>query len=302
MIVVAAGTGGTVAGIGRKIKEKLPSCIIVGVDPDGSILAQPESLNGPIHGYQIEGIGYDFIPRVLDRSVVDMWIKSYDKESFVMARRLIREEGLLCGGSSGTAVVAALKAAASLKEGQRCVVLLPDSIRNYMTKFLNDDWMIEHGFMDPPMTGEWWCDHTVAELQLPKALTVTNQVSIKEAISLMKAAGVDQVPVLKFDDGKVIGTVTIGNLTSMVTSKRVGLGESVERALYKQFKSVPMATKLSYLSSLFSTHHFVIVLDADGKVAGVASGIDLLNYLSGGPGSRSSTPGRSPRGLRSSTG
>ncbi|KAI7904866.1 cystathionine-beta Synthase [Cokeromyces recurvatus] len=148
MLVAGAGTGGTITGIAQKLKEKCPNIKIVGVDPVGSLLALPESLNGEVGSYQVEGIGYDFIPDVLKRNLIDVWIKSEDKPSFLMARRLIREEGLLCGGSSGTAMYAAVQAAKELKEGQRCVVILPDSIRNYMTKFLSDDWMRERGFLD----------------------------------------------------------------------------------------------------------------------------------------------------------
>lgn len=149
MVVCSAGTGGTISGIGRKIKEKCPNCKVVGVDPAGSILAQPEELNKTdISFYEVEGIGYDFIPTVLDRTVVDEWYKTVDKESLVMARRLIREEGLLCGGSSGSAMVAAVEAAAKLKEGQRCVVILPDGVRNYMTKFVSDQWMQARDFIE----------------------------------------------------------------------------------------------------------------------------------------------------------
>lgn len=136
MFVAGAGTGGTISGVARKLKEKCPDCIIVGVDPHGSILAQPPQLNGPIGSYKVEGIGYDFIPDVLDRRYVDQWIKSSDKESFTYSRRLIREEGILCGGSSGSAMWAAMQMAKQLKPGQKCVVLLADSVRNYMTKFL----------------------------------------------------------------------------------------------------------------------------------------------------------------------
>ncbi|KAK7862791.1 hypothetical protein R5R35_003544 [Gryllus longicercus] len=149
MIVCGAGTGGTISGIGRKIKEKCPNCKVVGVDPLGSILALPEDLNKTeVSFYEVEGIGYDFIPTVLDRTVVDEWQKSGDKDSLIMARRLIKDEGLLCGGSSGSAMAAAVKAAASLKEGQRCVVLLPDGIRNYMTKFVSDQWMQARDFIE----------------------------------------------------------------------------------------------------------------------------------------------------------
>jgi cystathionine beta-synthase len=114
---MAAGTGGTITGIGRRLKELNPNIIIVGVDPYGSILAQPPELNTAIGSYKVEGIGYDFIPNVLDRSIIDKWIKTDDRVSFIMSRRLIREEGLLCGGSSGAAVVGALEAAEILTEG-----------------------------------------------------------------------------------------------------------------------------------------------------------------------------------------
>ncbi len=147
VLVVAAGTGGTITGIARKIKEKIPHVKVVGVDPVGSILAQPESLNSTISSYKVEGIGYDFIPIVLDRPLVDEWIKTVDDESFHMSRRLIKSEGLFVGGSSGSAMVAALKVAKSLPAGKRVVVILADSVRNYMTKFVRDDWMITNGFL-----------------------------------------------------------------------------------------------------------------------------------------------------------
>jgi len=147
---MTAGTGGTLTGISRRLKELNPNIQIVAVDPNGSILAQPEELNKEgIHSYKVEGIGYDFIPRVLDRQYTDKWIKTDDQESFLCARRLIREEGMLVGGSSGTCLAAALRLIKELEigEGKRVVVLLPDSVRNYMTKFINNDWMYESGFI-----------------------------------------------------------------------------------------------------------------------------------------------------------
>jgi cystathionine beta-synthase len=155
-----------------------------------------------VHGYQVEGIGYDFVPNVLDRSVVDFWIKTNDKESFLMSRKLIREEGFLCGGSSGTAMVGALIAARSLKQGQRCVVLLPDSVRNYMTKFLSDDWMKSMGFMDADTIKEEesliarWGGARIKDLKLPDALSIPKSTSCKEAISIMQENGFDQLPVV----------------------------------------------------------------------------------------------------------
>ena len=126
----------------KRLKEEIPDIIIVGADPVGSILGG----GNKVESYLVEGIGYDFFPNVLDNNLVDEYIKTEDEESFIMARRLIKEEGLLCGGSSGSAMVAALKAASKLGEQQKCLVILPDGIRNYMTKFPNDDWMKQNGF------------------------------------------------------------------------------------------------------------------------------------------------------------
>ncbi|PFH37937.1 CBS family protein [Besnoitia besnoiti] len=148
MIVVGAGTGGTITGVGKKIKERCPKCRIIGVDPKGSILSVPDSLNDEqrLQSYLVEGIGYDFVPGVLDRDVVDEWIKVGDAESFATARALIRHEALFVGGSSGANVWGALQVARRLKKGQKCVVILPDSSRNYMSKFISDEWMAENGF------------------------------------------------------------------------------------------------------------------------------------------------------------
>lgn len=137
MVVMGAGTGGTITGVGRRMKETFSDVEIVGADPEGSILAGPSE----IKSYHVEGIGYDFIPDVLDLDVVDTWVKTNDKDSFYWAKRLIAEEALLCGGSCGAAMSAAMQEAKRLKKGQNCVIVLPDGIRNYMTKFLDPSWM-----------------------------------------------------------------------------------------------------------------------------------------------------------------
>ncbi len=144
MVVVASGTGGTITGIARYLKEKNPDILVIGVDPEGSILGGKSC----VKSYQVEGIGYDFVPGVLDQSLVDDWIYIDDKQSFHYARRLIREEGLLVGGSSGSAVWGMLLAVEKYPQVKKALTILPDSIRNYMSKFVNDDWMQQHGFLD----------------------------------------------------------------------------------------------------------------------------------------------------------
>ena len=142
MVVMGVGTGGTITGVAKRLKEEIPDIVIIGADPVGSILGGGTD----VEPYLIEGIGYDFFPDVLDNDLVDEYVKTEDEESFIMARRLIKEEGLLCGGSCGSAMVAALKGAKHLDKNKKCLVVLPDSIRNYMTKFPNDQWMKDQGF------------------------------------------------------------------------------------------------------------------------------------------------------------
>lgn len=138
-VVIGAGTGGTISGISKKLKEKNPNIKIIGVDPHGSILAQPSNLNSSVSSYLVEGVGYDFIPENLDYTYIDEWYKTDDNESFIHAKRLISEEGILCGGSSGSAFSVALKIAKK-ENNKKIIVILPDGIRNYMSKFLSDDW------------------------------------------------------------------------------------------------------------------------------------------------------------------
>merc|ERR1712039_225173 len=155
-MVMSAGTGGTVTGTALKLKEKIPGIKIVGVDPYGSILAKPESKNEvsgrtghkKLQAYHVEGIGYDFVPTVLDQDVVDFWVKTDDDESFAMGRNIVRHEGLLIGGSCGATMAGAYKFIRehNIGAGKRVAVLFADSSRNYMSKFMDDDWMSSSGF------------------------------------------------------------------------------------------------------------------------------------------------------------
>jgi len=143
MMVMGVGTGGTVTGIATRLKAANPHIKIIGVDPNGSILG-----GGQYKGdFYVEGIGYDFYPEVLNNTLIDDYVKVDDKDSLLMAKRLIKEEGLLVGGSAGSAVCAALQAAKILKPGDNCLVILPDTAHNYLSKFVDDEWMKTRGFM-----------------------------------------------------------------------------------------------------------------------------------------------------------
>lgn len=294
MVVLTAGTGGTLTGIGRKIKEKIPGCIVIGVDPEGSILAQPDNLNqSEVTFYEVEGIGYDFVPTVLDQSIADRWYKSRDKESLLMSRKLISQEGLLCGGSSGAAVTAAVEAAASLKEGQRCVVLLPDGVRNYMTKFLSDDWMAERDLIDihsEMIAKHWWWDLKVSCLDLPAPVTILPHMSVQDAVDIMNKECYDQLPVVD-EVGFIQGVVSLGNMMAKLLSGNVTGSMPVSKILYKQFHKIMLDTTLGKLSRILNKGHFALVVHDQKQfstkdivetktiVIAVATPIDLLNYI-----------------------
>jgi cystathionine beta-synthase len=272
VMVMTAGTGGTITGVAKHLKEKVPDVMIVGVDPVGSILAGP----GPIHSYKVEGIGYDFIPDVLDRSLVDRWIKSEDRESFLMARRLIRQEGLLCGGSSGSAVWAAVEIAKELGTGKRIVAILPDSVRNYMTKFLDDLWMRENGF-----TEGGWESSSIGDLlrNLPPRELWTAPIdgTVAKAVALMKEKGVSQLPVL--DDGRLVGILSETDVLSGIVAGHFSMDTTVAEAMMRDVLTVNESDDARALTELFAKDAVGLVVDDDSRLKGIISKMDLVDFL-----------------------
>ena len=293
-IVLGAGTGGTLTGIARKIKERVPDCVVVGVDPIGSILAEPDSLNdfNRLVSYKVEGTGYDFIPNVLDREIVDYWIKTSDKDSLLTSKRLIREEGMLVGGSCGANVWAAVEVAKKMGAGKRIVTLLPDSTRNYMTKFLLDDWMVLNGFMPDPNASKrsQWATHTLGMMNFSMPVTVSPKVPCVKVVDILKKNGYSQLPVVD-SNGTVLGVVTEGNLSSYILSGRVKTEDPCEKCLYKKHQMVTSQTTLGQLATIFESYPFALITstqqsyddqgDVSSKtvVSGIVTRIDLMNYL-----------------------
>lgn len=272
MVVMGAGTGGTITGVARRIKEHNPRCVIVGADPIGSILAGGEH----IAPYKVEGIGYDFIPDVLDRSLVDIWVKTSDRQSFQLARRLIKDEGLLCGGSSGSAMAAALKEARRLGPGQNCVVLLPDGVRNYMTKFVDENWMRENHFVGADVIqGE------VAELLAAKRgkelIHLDQDKTIHEAIGLMREKGISQIPVTR--QGALTGLLTEADVLDFLTS---GSGDATVKLVDVMRRSVPTVeaqTALGALDEMIDIAGSVVVIDRERRPIQILTKIDLVEWL-----------------------
>jgi cystathionine beta-synthase len=262
MVVLGAGTGGTVTGIGRRIKEECPNCKVVAVDPEGSILAQPESLNvSDVVVYEVEGIGYDFVPTVLDRSVVDKWIKSNDKMALPMAKRLIREEGFLCGGSSGAAMAAAMEEAKDLTEDQVCVVLCPDNIRNYMTKFLVDNWMEARDFKESEnfYCHDWW-NNKISNLLLKETpITITESASCQEVIDKLKSCNLEQIAITDVH-GNIEGMATINNILCKILDRSLDFNDPISKGLFKKFIKIKMDTTLGRLSRILEKEQYVVVV------------------------------------------
>jgi cystathionine beta-synthase len=276
-VIMSAGTGGTITGVARAIKRELPSCKIIGVDPEGSILAGPSE----IKSYKVEGIGYDFIPEVLDRDLVDRWIKTNDKDSFRVARQIIRQEGLLVGGSSGSAMWAALRVCEEMKEGQRVVVILPDSVRNYMTKFVDDSWMRQHGFLQAD-----WEVGTIADVvrALPSRELITVEVSnrIGDVIGFFKKEGISQMPVL--DDGRLAGILTEADVLHHLVSRQADDQTKVAEVMERRVATVSPHAGSGELPRIFERGEVAIVVDEEGKVTSILTKLDLIEFLAAGRG------------------
>ncbi|MCB9899498.1 MAG: cystathionine beta-synthase [Planctomycetes bacterium] len=276
--VATAGTGGTLSGIARRIKEAIPDCRIVGVDPVGSIIAgRPDDFVGT---YKVEGIGYDFVPDVMHRDLVDEWIKTEDKPSFIMARRLIRREGLMVGGSSGSAVWATLEYAKKMKAGQRILTILPDSIRNYMTKFLDDRWMAENRFVDEPWAqGE--VDDLIRGMDRRELITIGDAHKVGEAVRLMKNHGISQLPVLG-DDGALEGIVTETDVLAALFDDRCTLDTTVGEVMCRKATTVKLFDPASRLAEVFMSGSVALVVDDKGHLVTLLSKVDLIEHLAGG--------------------
>ena len=271
-IVISAGTGGTITGIARAVKKAIPDCQIIGVDPEGSILAGP----GEIKSYKVEGIGYDFIPDVLDRSLVDRWIKSNDKDSFRVARRLIRQEGLLIGGSSGSAVWAAMQVAREMPQDSRIVVILPDSVRNYLTKFIDDRWMRESGF-DQPEWAVGSIEEVMRNLAPKEVLSLEVDSSVGEAIRLLKEKGISQIPVT--DKGVLAGIVTESDLLTVLLEGSASNDSALVEVMIRQVMTVPSYESAALLPELFDRGEVALVVDKENHIEGILTKLDLLEYL-----------------------
>lgn len=270
MVVMAAGTGGTITGVGRAIKAQLPGCLIVGADPVGSILAGP----GPIHSYKVEGIGYDFIPDVLDRSLVDFWVKTSDRESFQLARRLISEEGLLVGGSSGATMYAALREAKRLRKGQNCVVLLADGVRNYMTKFVDDKWMQDNRF-----TGVAAIEGHVSMLlrSKPRLITLRHDDRVQDAIASMTSRGISQIPVTH--NGSLIGMVREENILKYLASGEIDPESVLSDVMDRFVPTVEESTPISALQEVLMYASCAIVIDENRQPQHILTKIDLVDWM-----------------------
>jgi cystathionine beta-synthase len=271
-VVISAGTGGTISGVARVIKREVPSCQIIGVDPEGSILAGP----GEIKSYKVEGIGYDFIPDVLDRRLVDRWIKTNDRDSFLTARKLIRQEGLLCGGSCGSATWAAMQVAREMKPGQRVVVLLADSIRNYLTKFVDDKWMRQQGYVQAD-----WEVGTVGDIVRAvgkrEVISLDLNDKVGRATDLFKQHGISQMPVL--DGGKLAGILTESDLLQAMVAGRVSAKTIVAEVMERKVAVVALSASSSELPRIFERGEVAIVVDEAKHVTGILTKLDLIEML-----------------------
>jgi cystathionine beta-synthase len=282
-IVVSVGTGGTISGVGRYFKEHKPEVLIVGADPEGSVYTARDDHG--LHPYLVEGIGKDTWPDTMDRQVVDEWVRVGDRESFLWARRLAREEGILGGGSAGTTLYAAYQVAERLGAGKRVLMLIPDSGRNYLSKIYDDTWMLEHGFVERHLPSP-----SVEEVlrakhggDVPALITIAAHQKVGEGIDVMQQYGISQVPVVRDGSCESLADV-IGSLQDRALLERVFTNPDVLHADIASAMQPPLAAVESSMTvdDVFSTltgGTNAVVVATDGSPVGVLTRSDLLEFL-----------------------
>lgn len=279
--VTGLGTGGTISGTGRYLKEVSGDRVrVIGADPEGSVYS-----GGSGRPYLVEGVGEDFWPSAYDPSIADEIVAVSDRDSFVMTRRLAREEGLLVGGSCGMAVAAALRVAEKLGPDDVVVVLLPDSGRGYLSKIFNDDWMADYGFLSSGSD-----DTSVGDVlrgksgRLPEMVHVHPSETVREAIDILREYAVSQVPVVKAEPpvmaAEVLGSVVERDLLDALFDGRASLADRLEKHMSAPLPQIGAGEPVSAAMTALLHADAAIVLD-DGKPIGVLTRQDVLGFLSG---------------------
>ena len=276
VFVCGVGTGGTITGAARFLKEQNPGIVVVGADPEGSLLS-----GGEVHPYLTEGIGEDFWPETFDPSLVDRWVRVSDREAFAMGRRITREEGILVGGSSGTAVVAALEVARELDEGKTIVVILPDTGRNYLSKLYSDTWMLQYGFMERAEVV------TIAQVlgakggEVPQLVTVRAHDKVRQAVDVLQSYSISQAPVVRepsMDVAQFVGSIQERALLDRIFRDPDALQADVAQVMGPPIPMVESDDPIEVAFAELQREPAVLVTEG-GTVLGVLTRSDLLEYL-----------------------
>jgi cystathionine beta-synthase len=291
-IVISVGTGGTISGVGRYFKERRPDVLIVGADPEGSVYtAEHES---DVHPYFVEGIGKDTWPETMDPDVVDEWVRVSDRDSFLTARRLARDEGLLVGGSGGTTVWAALKLAQQFGPDATILTMIPDSGRSYLSKFYDENWMLEHGFVERrtplPTVAELLRSKRLEETDVPALITIAAHQKVGEAIDVMQRYSISQLPVVRDGDvgslADVIGSLQDRDLLDRVFKNADALHEDVATAMQPPLAAVEATQTLDEVFAALTGRTNAVVVADEGRPVGVLTRSDLLEFLAHARGTR----------------